>query len=65
MILSKWFGFFSQAARNEFVGILATMVHQFNHVTFEDMRILVDKDPEADFFENIRHIQVGASVDDQ
>ena len=51
-----------QSARNEFLGVLAMMVRQFDHVTFCDMKVLLDNDPEADFFENIKHIQVNCAV---
>ena len=50
---------FQQLARNEILGILSIMVKQFNHPSLVDMRVLIDNDPEVDFFENIRHIQVG------
>jgi len=53
-----YFDFYFQSARSEFLGILSMLVRHFENGTFEDMRILVDKDPEMDFFENMRHIQV-------
>jgi hypothetical protein len=44
---------------HEFVTILATMVDIFgDQATFTDLKPLRDKDIEADFYENIKHIQV-------
>ena len=34
------------------------MVRVFDHPTLTDMKVLTDSDPEVDFFENIKHIQV-------
>uniref|UniRef100_S4RGK7 U3 small nucleolar RNA-associated protein 20 domain-containing protein n=1 Tax=Petromyzon marinus TaxID=7757 RepID=S4RGK7_PETMA len=44
---------------HEYVGLLRCLVHMFPHrVEFQDLVTLTDPDPEADFFENMRHIQV-------
>ena len=50
--------FCPQIARNEFLGVLSTMVREFKHDSFSDLKVLLDEDPEKDFFENIKHIQV-------
>lgn len=34
------------------------MVREFEHDSFTDLKVLQDDDPEKDFFENIKHIQV-------
>ena len=57
-MFNEFYCLYLQSVRNEFLGILSTLVRQFDNVVFEDLRILVDKDPETDFFENMRHIQV-------
>ncbi|XP_064596875.1 small subunit processome component 20 homolog [Liolophura sinensis] len=47
-----------EAVRHEFVSLLAVLVNSFpTSPCFSDLTALTDKDPEADFFENIRHIQ--------
>ena len=38
--------------------MLSTMVRQFEHDSFSDLKVLLDDDHEKDFFENIKHIQV-------
>ena len=38
--------------------MLSTMVREFEHDSFSDLKVLLDEDPEKDFFENIKHIQV-------
>ncbi|KAH3726396.1 hypothetical protein DPMN_052258, partial [Dreissena polymorpha] len=49
----------SQTVLHEFVTILATLVDTFGKQSaFEDLRPLRDKDVEADFYENVKHIQV-------
>ncbi|GFN80708.1 small subunit processome component 20 homolog, partial [Plakobranchus ocellatus] len=49
----------SEAVRHEFLAVLQSLViHCKNHPMFEGLSDLCDKDPEADFFENIRHIQM-------
>ncbi|XP_048578586.1 small subunit processome component 20 homolog isoform X2 [Nematostella vectensis] len=48
----------NEAARLEFLGILSYLCQRFDRPCFTDMRSLCDKDPEADFFENMRHIQL-------
>lgn len=51
--------FFPQTVFQENVTILATMVDTFGErPSFVDLKPLRDKDIEADFFENIKHIQV-------
>ena len=52
-----------QPARNEFLSVLSTMVVQFDHEAFSVMKVLLDSDPEKDFFENIKHIQVSRAHD--
>lgn len=49
-----------QTARLEFIGILSELVRMFpTHSRFSDMASsLSTLDPEVDFFENIRHIQL-------
>lgn len=34
------------------------MVREFQHDSLSDLKVLLDDDPEKDFFENIKHIQV-------
>uniref|UniRef100_A0A2C9JTH6 Uncharacterized protein n=1 Tax=Biomphalaria glabrata TaxID=6526 RepID=A0A2C9JTH6_BIOGL len=49
----------SEAVRHEFLTVLQSLVkHCPDHVMFTGLKDLCDKDPEADFFENIRHIQI-------
>lgn len=50
--------FYPQPARNEFLDVLSMMVREFEHDSFTDLKVLFDDDPEKDFFENIKHIQV-------
>jgi len=38
------------------------MVREFEHDSFTDLRVLLDDEPEKDFFENIKHIQVRRKV---
>ena len=49
-----------QTARLEFVGVLSELVRTYpTHPKFSDMAAsLSSKDPEVDFFENVRHIQL-------
>ncbi|XP_053397711.1 small subunit processome component 20 homolog [Mercenaria mercenaria] len=48
-----------QTVFHEFVTILATLVDTFgDQPTFTDLKPLRDKDIDADFYENIKHIQV-------
>lgn len=47
-----------QIIRSEFIGILSTIVANFEGTPLSDMKILLSEDPEVDFFENIKHIQV-------
>ncbi|XP_071486938.1 small subunit processome component 20 homolog [Diadema antillarum] len=48
----------TEAARHETVAILSQLVKAFpEHPHFATMSVLLDKDVEVDFFENIRHIQ--------
>lgn len=47
-----------ESARNEFLDVLSTMVREFEHDSFTDLKVLLDDDPEKDFFENIKHIQL-------
>lgn len=42
--------------------MLSTMVREFEHDSFTDLKVLLDDDPEKDFFENIKHIQVWEKV---
>lgn len=42
--------------------MLSTMVREFEHDSFADLKVLLDDDPEKDFFENIKHIQVWKKV---
>lgn len=49
----------SEAVRHEFLAVLQSLVVNCkNHPMFDGLVDLCDKDPEADFFENIRHIQI-------
>ncbi|XP_061420704.1 small subunit processome component 20 homolog [Lethenteron reissneri] len=49
----------TQNVLHEYVGLLRCLVHTFPHrVEFQDLVTLTDPDPESDFFENMRHIQV-------
>ena len=53
----------SQVARHESIAILSRLVQAFpNHPHFITMSVLLDKDVEVDFFENIRHIQVSLFI---
>ena len=48
-----------QSAHHEFIAILAHLVKTHpSHLKFADMHQLLNVDPEQDFFENIKHIQV-------
>lgn len=48
-----------QIVFHEFVSILAVLVDTFgDQPSFEDLKPLRDKDLDADFFENVKHIQV-------
>lgn len=48
-----------QIVRHEFLAVLQSLVNNYpDHHLFTGMKDLCDKDLEADFFENIRHIQV-------
>lgn len=42
--------------------MLSTMVREFEHDSFTDLKVLLDGDPEKDFFENIKHIQVWKKI---
>ncbi|XP_034333284.2 small subunit processome component 20 homolog [Magallana gigas] len=47
-----------ETVRHEFIALLSVLVDTFpSHDMFADLVVLKDKDVEADFFENIRHIQ--------
>ncbi|RUS70515.1 hypothetical protein EGW08_021727, partial [Elysia chlorotica] len=49
----------SEAVRHEFLAVLQSLVVNCkDHPLFAGLADLCDKDPEADFFENIRHIQI-------
>ncbi|KAH9508651.1 U3 snoRNP protein [Bulinus truncatus] len=49
----------SETVRHEFLAVLQSLVKNCpNHTMFTGLKDLCDKDPEADFFENIRHIQI-------
>lgn len=49
--------------RHEFIALLSVLVDTFpSHDMFADLVVLKDKDVEADFFENIRHIQVNLKI---
>ncbi|CAL1546797.1 unnamed protein product [Lymnaea stagnalis] len=49
----------SEVVRHEFLAVLQSLVNNCpNHNMFTGLKDLCDKDPEADFFENIRHIQI-------
>ena len=51
--------FVLQIVLHEFITILAALVDTFgDQPTFEDLKPLRDKDLDADFFENAKHIQV-------
>lgn len=45
-------------ARMEFINLLSLVVKTFDKESFNDMKLLSSNDPETDFFENIKHIQV-------
>ena len=46
-------------AHHEFIAILGHLARSFkDHPKFKALAALSDPDPEADFFENMRHIQV-------
>lgn len=48
-----------QSAHHEFVAVLACLVkNHSSHSKFADMHQLLNDDPEQDFFENVKHIQV-------
>lgn len=48
-----------QSAHHEFVAVLACLVKTYSsHSKFTDMHQLLNDDPEQDFFENVKHIQV-------
>ncbi|KAJ8314703.1 hypothetical protein KUTeg_006853 [Tegillarca granosa] len=48
-----------ETVRHEFITLLSTLVEVFpDQASFSDLIGLKDKDPEADFFENIKHIQI-------
>lgn len=48
-----------QSAHHEFVAVLACLVKTHSsHSKFADMHQLLNDDPEQDFFENVKHIQV-------
>lgn len=48
-----------QVAHHEFIAILGQLARSFkDHPRFKELAVLTDPDPEADFFENMRHIQV-------
>lgn len=51
---------FLQSVRNEYTTILACLVKTFpNRPEFRDLAQLTDhNDPESDFFEHMKHIQV-------
>ena len=34
------------------------MAREFQHDSLSDLKVLLDEDPEKDFFENVKHIQV-------
>ena len=44
--------------RGEYTKILSRVVKHIDESSVSDMRILTNEDPEVDFFENVRHIQV-------
>ncbi|XP_041354948.1 small subunit processome component 20 homolog [Gigantopelta aegis] len=49
----------NESVRHEFFTLLGTLVKTFaDNSTFEGLIVLRDVDPDTDFFENIRHIQV-------
>lgn len=49
----------SEAVRHEFITLLQNLVNSCpNNDMFTGLKDLCDKDTEADFFENIRHIQI-------
>ena len=47
-----------QVIRGEYTGILAKIIKDFDDIFISDMKSLTSNDPEVDFFENIKHIQV-------
>ena len=49
---------FLQVARNEFLSLLSMMVRGCEHESWSDLTVLLNDDPEKDFFENMKHIQV-------
>ena len=49
---------FLQVARNEFLSLLSMMVRSCEHESWSDLTVLLNDDPEKDFFENMKHIQV-------
>ncbi|XP_014674072.1 PREDICTED: small subunit processome component 20 homolog [Priapulus caudatus] len=49
----------SESAKHEYVAVLAQLVRSFpEHAKLKYLLGLMDVDPEADFFENMRHIQI-------
>lgn len=52
-----------QSVRAEFCTVLRAVVIKFSsRKPFDDLVKITDKDPDTDFFENIKHIQVSAAV---
>jgi hypothetical protein len=49
----------AEAVRHECLSILSALTRRLsNHARFKDLTILLNDDPESDFFQNICHIQV-------
>lgn len=59
-LFSNVFVFFPQSVRNDYTTVLACLVKTFpNRSEFHDLVQLMDhNDPESDFFEHMKHIQV-------
>ena len=48
-----------KVARDEFISLLSSLIQNFSHYPrLSDMATLSNKDPEADFFKNVVHIQL-------
>ncbi|XP_065052935.1 small subunit processome component 20 homolog isoform X2 [Rhopilema esculentum] len=48
----------NEIVRGEYTKILSRVVKHIDESSVSDMRILTNEDPEVDFFENVRHIQM-------
>lgn len=48
----------TEVARHEHIHFLEILIKSFNNDSFNDLRHLTSLDPETDFFQNIRHVQM-------